>query len=45
MELIGGCFKFIVVIYIDKDYIYNYILINVIDSNLDKKLIWNYVLE
>ena len=41
MELTGGRFKFIVATHTDKDHI----LINAIDSNSDKKLIWNYALE
>lgn len=45
MELTGGRFKFIVATYIDKDHLHNHILINAIDSNSDKKLIWNYALE
>ena len=38
MELTGGHFKFIVATHTD-------ILINAIDRNSDKKLIWNYALE
>ena len=45
MELTGGRFKFIVAIHTDKNHIHNHILINAIDRNSDKKLIWNYVLE
>lgn len=45
MELTGGRFKFIVVTHTDKDHIHNHILINSIDQNSDKKLIWNYALE
>lgn len=45
MELTGGRFKFIVATHIDKDHLHNHILINAIDSNSDKKLIWNYALE
>ena len=45
MELTGGRFKFIVATHTDKDHIHNHILINAIDSNSDKKLIWNYALE
>lgn len=45
MELTGGRFKFIVVTHTDKDHVHNHILINAIDRNSDKKLIWNYALE
>lgn len=45
MELTGGRFKFIVTTHTDKDHLHNHILINAIDSNSDKKLIWNYALE
>lgn len=45
MELTGGRFRFIVATYTDKDHVHNHILINAIDSNSDKKLIWNYDLE
>lgn len=44
MELTGGRFRFIVATHTDKDHI-NHILINAIDCNSDKKLIWNYALE
>lgn len=45
MELTGGRFKFIVATHTDKNHVHNHILINAIDSNSDKKLIWNYALE
>ncbi|MFS9246354.1 SAG1250 family conjugative relaxase [Streptococcus parasanguinis] len=45
MELTGGRFRFIVATHTDKDHVHNHILINAIDSNSDKKLIWNYDLE
>ena len=45
MELTGGRFKFIVATHTDKDHVHNHILINAIDRNLDKKLMWNYALE
>ena len=45
MELTGGRFKFIVATHTDKDHVHNHILINGIDRNSDKKLIWNYALE
>ncbi|WP_278043347.1 SAG1250 family conjugative relaxase [Streptococcus agalactiae] len=45
MELTGGRFKFIVATHTDKDHTHNHILVNAIDSNSDKKLIWNYGLE
>lgn len=45
MELTGGRFRFIVATHTDKDHIHNHILINAIDCNSDKKLIWNYALE
>lgn len=45
MELKGGRFRFIVATHTDKDHIHNHILINAIDCNSDKKLIWNYALE
>lgn len=45
MELTGGRFKFIVATNTDKDHVHNHILINAIDRNSDKKLIWNYALE
>ena len=45
MELTGGRFKFIVATHTDKDHVHNHILINAIDCNSDKKLIWNYALE
>lgn len=45
MELTGGSFRFIVATHTDKDHIHNHILINAIDCNSDKKLIWNYALE
>ncbi|HEL1613120.1 TPA: relaxase/mobilization nuclease domain-containing protein [Streptococcus suis] len=45
MELTGGRFRFIVATHTDKDHAHNHILINAIDRNSDKKLIWNYALE
>ncbi len=45
MELTGGRFRFIVVTHTDKNHVHNHILINAIDRNSDKKLIWNYALE
>ena len=45
MELTGGRFKFILATHTDKDHVHNHILINAIDRNSDKKLIWNYALE
>ena len=45
MELTGGHFRFIVATHTDKDHVHNHILINAIDRNSDKKLIWNYALE
>lgn len=45
MELTGGRFKFIVATHTDKNHTHNHILVNAIDSNSDKKLIWNYALE
>lgn len=45
MELTGGRFKFIVATHTDKDHTHNHILVNAIDSNSDKNLIWNYALE
>lgn len=45
MELAGGRFRFIVATHTDKDHVHNHILINAIDRNSDKKLIWNYALE
>lgn len=45
MELTGSRFKFIVATHTDKDHVHNHILINAIDCNSDKKLIWNYALE
>lgn len=45
MELTGSRFKFIVATHTDKDHVHNHILINAIDRNSDKKLIWNYALE
>ncbi|NQK13485.1 relaxase/mobilization nuclease domain-containing protein [Streptococcus suis] len=45
MELTGGRFRFIVTTHTDKDHVHNHILINAIDRNSDKKLIWNYALE
>lgn len=45
MELTGGRFKFIVATHTDQDHVHNHILINAIDRNSDKKLIWNYALE
>ena len=45
MELTGGHFRFIVATHTDKNHVHNHILINAIDSNSDKKLIWNYALE
>lgn len=45
MELTGGRFRFIVATHTNKDHIHNHILINAIDCNSDKKLIWNYALE
>ncbi|QHO93581.1 SAG1250 family conjugative relaxase [Streptococcus agalactiae] len=38
-------FRFIVATHTDKNHLHNHILINAIDSNSDKKLIWNYALE
>ena len=45
IELTGGRFRFIVATHTDKNHIHNHILINSIDRNSDKKLIWNYALE
>lgn len=45
MELTGGRFRFIVATHTDKNHVHNHILINSIDRNSDKKLIWNYALE
>ena len=45
MELTGGRFRFIVATHKDKNHIHNHILINAIDRNSDKKLIWNYAIE
>lgn len=45
MELTGGRFKFIVATHTDKNHVHNHILINAIDRNSDKKLMWNYALE
>ncbi|WP_156009440.1 SAG1250 family conjugative relaxase [Streptococcus ruminantium] len=45
MELTGGRFRFIVATHTDKKHVHNHILINAIDRNSDKKLIWNYALE
>lgn len=45
MELTGGRFRFIVATHTDKNHVHNHILINAIDSNSEKKLIWNYALE
>ncbi|MGS4677335.1 SAG1250 family conjugative relaxase [Streptococcus agalactiae] len=45
MELTGGYFRFIVATHTDKNHVHNHILINSIDRNSDKKLIWNYALE
>lgn len=45
MELTGGYFRFIVATHTDKNHVHNHILINAIDRNSDKKLIWNYTLE
>ncbi|OHR59886.1 relaxase [Streptococcus sp. HMSC034B03] len=45
MELTGGRFRFIVATHTDNDHVHNHILINAIDRNSDKKLIWNYALE
>ena len=45
MELTGGRFKFIVATHTDKNHVHNHILINAINRNSDKKLIWNYALE
>lgn len=45
MELTGGRFRFIVATHTDKNHVHNHILINAIDRNSDKKLIWNYAIE
>ncbi len=45
MELTGGRFRFIVATHTDKNHIHNHILINAIDRNSDKKLIWKYAIE
>ena len=45
MELTGGRFRFIIATHTDKNHVHNHILINAIDRNSDKKLIWNYALE
>ena len=45
MELTGGHFRFIVATHTDKNHVHNHILINAIDRNSDKKVIWNYALE
>lgn len=45
IELTGGRFRFIVATHTDKNHIHNHILINAIDRNSDKKLIWNYAIE
>lgn len=44
-ELTGGKFRFIVTTHTDKDHLHNHILINSVDLNSDKKLIWDYALE
>ena len=45
MELTGRRFRFIVATHTDKNHIHNHILINAIDRNSEKKLIWNYAIE
>lgn len=45
MELTGGRFRFIVATHVDQSHIHNHILINSVDMNSEKKLIWDYHLE
>ena len=45
LTVTGGRFRFIVATHTDKNHVHNHILINAIDCNSDKKLIWNYALE
>lgn len=45
LELTGGRFRFIVATHTDKNHVHNHILINSVDRNSDKKLIWDYALE
>ena len=45
MELTGGRFRFIVATHVDQSHIHNHILINSVDRNSEKKLIWDYHLE
>lgn len=45
MELTGGHFRFIVATHVDQSHVHNHILINSVDRNSEKKLIWNYHLE
>ncbi|VTT02209.1 SAG1250 family conjugative relaxase [Streptococcus dysgalactiae] len=45
MELTGGRFRFIVATHVDQSHPHNHIIINSIDRNSEKKLIWDYHLE
>ncbi|HEL2560900.1 TPA: relaxase/mobilization nuclease domain-containing protein [Streptococcus suis] len=45
MELTGGRFRFIVAIHVDQSHTHNHIIINSVDRNSEKKLIWDYHLE
>ncbi|EHG13637.1 SAG1250 family conjugative relaxase [Streptococcus anginosus] len=45
MELTGGRFRFIVATHVDQSHVHNHILINSVDRNSEKKLIWDYHLE
>lgn len=45
MELTGGRFRFIVATHVDQSHTHNHIIINSVDRNSEKKLIWDYYLE
>lgn len=45
MELTGGRFRFIVATHVDQSHTHNHIIINSVDMNSEKKLIWDYHLE
>lgn len=45
MELTGGRFRFIVATHVDQSHTHNHIIINSVDRNSEKKLIWDYHLE
>lgn len=40
MELMGGEYEFVIVIYVDKEYLYNYIIFSLINLKIGKVFCW-----